>query len=94
MLKPSIDYYSKIHDKLVSENSTIVSEYAKSIEHQISELLENQDISENLLYSINDFKFDEFIMPDYIEALTLVSFKLKSLGYDCEIYTSNLTIKF
>jgi hypothetical protein len=96
MLKPALEFYANIHEKLVNENNTNVSTYAKTIELQITELLETVNINEGLFYGISNFEMvvNDFIMPDYLNALNLVKFKFKSLGYDISMnFTSCLLIK-
>jgi hypothetical protein len=97
MLKPALKFYTNIHEKSVKENSTNVSLYAKTIELQIVELLETGNINFGLFYGISNFEMvvQDYIMQDYLTALNLVKYKLKSVGYDADInFTSNLTIKF
>jgi hypothetical protein len=97
MLKPALEFYATIHAKLVNENNTKVSLYAKTIELQIAELLETVNINEGLFYGLSNFEqyADEYLMSDYLTALNLVKFNLKSLGYDVSInFTNCLLIKF
>lgn len=96
MLKPALEFYNIIHEKLVNENNTNVSLYAKTIELQISELLQSVNINDGVFYGISNFEMvvNDYIMAEYITALQLVKFKLKSLGYQADVnFISNLTIK-